>query len=57
MGPLFTQISEDAILEALKGRYKRNEIYTYIGPVVLSVNPFKRMPVRLVTVIAHPFHV
>ncbi|GAB5355279.1 hypothetical protein AAMO2058_000191700 [Amorphochlora amoebiformis] len=38
---LLEKITEDEILKALKQRFKADQIYTYIGPVLLSVNPFK----------------
>mmetsp|Transcript_11310 Transcript_11310/g.20776 ORF Transcript_11310/g.20776 Transcript_11310/m.20776 type:complete len:1021 (-) Transcript_11310:294-3356(-) len=41
---LLEEISEDEILKTLKARHKLDEIYTYIGPVLLSVNPFKDIP-------------
>eukprot|EP01125_Pyxidicula_operculata_P000679 TRINITY_DN1065_c0_g1_i2.p1 TRINITY_DN1065_c0_g1~~TRINITY_DN1065_c0_g1_i2.p1 ORF type:complete len:1017 (+),score=306.82 TRINITY_DN1065_c0_g1_i2:263-3313(+) len=36
---------EAPILHNLKKRYMDDKIYTYIGPVVISVNPFKSIPV------------
>ncbi|XP_056300622.1 myosin IEb [Pseudoliparis swirei] len=41
---LLSKISEDAITENLKRRYLDDYIYTYIGPVLISVNPFKQLP-------------
>ncbi|MEQ2191879.1 hypothetical protein XENOCAPTIV_003786 [Xenoophorus captivus] len=41
---LLSKISEDAIVENLKKRYLDDYIFTYIGPVLISVNPFKQMP-------------
>ncbi|XP_030075158.1 unconventional myosin-If [Microcaecilia unicolor] len=41
---LLTKISEDAIVENLKKRYMDDYIFTYIGSVLISVNPFKQMP-------------
>ncbi|XP_065188525.1 unconventional myosin-If-like [Sycon ciliatum] len=41
---LLTQIKEAAICENLKKRYLDDLIFTYIGPVLISVNPFKAMP-------------
>lgn len=34
------QLTEDLILEQLKSRYERNQIYTYIGDILIAVNPF-----------------
>ncbi|GBN29920.1 Unconventional myosin-Ie [Araneus ventricosus] len=41
---LLTKITEPAIVENLKKRYLDDQIFTYIGPVLISVNPFKQMP-------------
>eukprot|EP00054_Salpingoeca_dolichothecata_P025400 m.177618 g.177618 ORF g.177618 m.177618 type:complete len:1031 (-) comp25343_c1_seq7:140-3232(-) len=40
---LIPKISDDAIAENLKRRIMDDFIYTYIGPVLISVNPFKQM--------------
>ncbi|XP_054756570.2 unconventional myosin-Ie-like [Lytechinus pictus] len=41
---LLSKIQEGAIVENLKKRFMDDLIYTYIGPVLISVNPFKQMP-------------
>ncbi|XP_060641133.2 unconventional myosin-If isoform X1 [Anolis sagrei] len=41
---LLSKINEDAIVENLKKRFMDDYIFTYIGPVLISVNPFKQMP-------------
>ncbi|KAK5931509.1 hypothetical protein CesoFtcFv8_000222 [Champsocephalus esox] len=41
---LLSKISEDAITENLKKRYNDDYIFTYIGAVLISVNPFKQLP-------------
>ncbi|KAM9309228.1 LOW QUALITY PROTEIN: myosin IEb [Pholidichthys leucotaenia] len=41
---LLSKISEDAITDNLKKRYMDDYIFTYIGPVLISVNPFKQLP-------------
>ncbi|RMJ25588.1 hypothetical protein PHISP_03557 [Aspergillus sp. HF37] len=38
---LLSKISNDAINDNLKLRFEHGEIYTYIGHVLVSVNPFK----------------
>eukprot|EP01102_Stenamoeba_stenopodia_P015921 TRINITY_DN5501_c0_g1_i2.p1 TRINITY_DN5501_c0_g1~~TRINITY_DN5501_c0_g1_i2.p1 ORF type:complete len:1059 (+),score=290.73 TRINITY_DN5501_c0_g1_i2:110-3286(+) len=38
---MLTKISEDAIVDNLKKRFNNDMIYTYIGHVLVSVNPFK----------------
>lgn len=40
---LLTSITEDALSESLLARYRGDCIYTYIGDVVVSVNPFKKL--------------
>lgn len=40
---LLQKISEGAIVENLKKRFMDDVIYTYIGPVLVSVNPFKML--------------
>ncbi|XP_069624685.1 unconventional myosin-Ie-like isoform X4 [Ranitomeya imitator] len=41
---LLSKISEEAIVDNLKKRYMDDFIFTYIGPVLISVNPFKQLP-------------
>ncbi|XP_073702578.1 myosin IEb [Garra rufa] len=41
---LLSKISEDAITDNLKKRYMDDFIFTYIGAVLISVNPFKQLP-------------
>ena len=38
---LLTTISNESINENLEKRWKSGEIYTYIGSVLISVNPFR----------------
>lgn len=38
---LLTTISNESINENLQKRWTNGEIYTYIGSVLISVNPFK----------------
>ena len=40
---LLNDISEDEILGTLRRRFESDLIYTTIGPVLLSVNPFHDM--------------
>ena len=41
------QISETAICENLKKRFMDDWIFTYIGPVLISVNPFKVLQIQI----------
>ncbi|OCT89536.1 unconventional myosin-Ie [Xenopus laevis] len=41
---LLSKITEDSIVDNLKKRYMDDFIFTYIGPVLISINPFKQMP-------------
>ncbi|KAJ3085276.1 hypothetical protein HK102_000156, partial [Quaeritorhiza haematococci] len=38
---LLEDVSNDAILNCLHAHYRADEIYTYIGQVLISVNPYK----------------
>lgn len=33
-------LTEDSIVEQLQKRYNQNQIYTYIGDILVAVNPF-----------------
>ncbi|XP_058458353.1 unconventional myosin IC [Malaya genurostris] len=37
--------SEDAFIDNLKKRFQEDLIYTYIGHVLISVNPYKELPI------------
>lgn len=41
---LLSKVTEEAIVENIKKRYIDDYIFTCIGPVLVSVNPFKQMP-------------
>jgi myosin-1 len=40
---LLDTLSEQAVFENMLTRYKKDQIYTYIGPVIVAVNPFKKI--------------
>jgi myosin-1 len=40
---LLSDVTNPGIVRNLLERYNEDKIYTYIGPVLISVNPFKRM--------------
>ncbi|XP_053374202.1 unconventional myosin-Id-like [Mercenaria mercenaria] len=42
---LLHDVTLDAFMDNLKLRYEKNRIYTYIGEVVVSVNPYKTMDI------------
>ncbi|KAF3695064.1 Unconventional myosin-Ib MIH-L Myosin I alpha [Channa argus] len=42
---LLEPLSEDSFLENLRKRFDHNEIYTYIGSVVISMNPYRSLPI------------
>ena len=39
-----THLHEPAILDALDKRYNKEKIYTYTGPILIAINPFKNLP-------------
>ena len=41
---LVPEVTEECVLKTLEARFRANKIYTYIGHVLLSVNPFKSIP-------------
>ncbi|KAK3569212.1 hypothetical protein QTP86_026612 [Hemibagrus guttatus] len=42
---LLEPLSEETFIGNLKKRFEHNEIYTYIGSVVISMNPYKSLPI------------
>ena len=38
------ELNPASILYNLMTRYRRDEIYTYVGPILLVLNPFKTIP-------------
>nr|XP_008173777.1 unconventional myosin-Ia isoform X1 [Chrysemys picta bellii]XP_023967777.1 unconventional myosin-Ia isoform X1 [Chrysemys picta bellii] len=42
---LLDPLSEESLLQNLKERFRHQEIYTYIGNVVISVNPYRPLPI------------
>uniref|UniRef100_A0A8D2IZU9 Unconventional myosin-Ia n=1 Tax=Varanus komodoensis TaxID=61221 RepID=A0A8D2IZU9_VARKO len=42
---LLDPLSEDTLLKNLEERFRHKEIYTYIGNVVISVNPYEPLPI------------
>uniref|UniRef100_A0A8C5WCM3 Unconventional myosin-Ib n=1 Tax=Leptobrachium leishanense TaxID=445787 RepID=A0A8C5WCM3_9ANUR len=42
---LLEPLNEEAFINNLKMRFEHGEIYTYIGSVVISVNPYRPLPI------------
>ncbi|XP_069762513.1 unconventional myosin-Ib-like isoform X2 [Narcine bancroftii] len=42
---LLEPLTDESLLTNLKERFNKNEIYTYIGNVVISINPYKMLPI------------
>ncbi|KAM9347706.1 unconventional myosin-Ib isoform 3-T3 [Symphorus nematophorus] len=42
---LLEPLSEDSFIENLRNRFDHSEIYTYIGSVVISMNPYRSLPI------------
>ncbi|XP_054859456.1 unconventional myosin-Ia-like isoform X4 [Eublepharis macularius] len=42
---LLDPLTEDTLLKNLEERFRHKEIYTYIGNVVVSVNPYQQLPI------------
>jgi myosin heavy subunit len=48
---LLTEMSKPLILYNLQERFKKNDIYTNIGTILISCNPYKRLPLYTPTII------
>ncbi|KAM3845796.1 unconventional myosin-Ia-like [Vipera latastei] len=42
---LLEPLTEDTLMQNLKKRFEHQEIYTYIGNVVISLNPYQPLPI------------
>ncbi|XP_072556305.1 unconventional myosin-Ib-like isoform X2 [Paramormyrops kingsleyae] len=42
---LLEPLTEESFINNLKNRFEHGEIYTYIGSVVISLNPYKPLPI------------
>ncbi|XP_038602338.1 unconventional myosin-IXa isoform X3 [Tachyglossus aculeatus] len=38
-------LNEKTLLENLRGRFKQEKIYTYVGSILIVINPFKFLPI------------
>ncbi|KAM7397085.1 hypothetical protein PAMP_020082 [Pampus punctatissimus] len=39
------ELTERALLESLRARYRQEKIYTYIGSILIVINPFQFLPI------------
>ncbi|XP_061186519.1 uncharacterized protein LOC133194603 [Saccostrea echinata] len=37
-------LTEESILQAVKNRYEKDQIYTNVGDILIAVNPYKELP-------------
>jgi myosin heavy subunit len=44
LATLYT-VSEDSVMETLSQRFSQGNIYTFVGDVLLIVNPFNEYPI------------
>ena len=35
------EFSEKSLIHTLRSRYTRDDIYTFVGPILISINPYK----------------
>uniref|UniRef100_A0A8B9EA45 Myosin IB n=1 Tax=Anser cygnoides TaxID=8845 RepID=A0A8B9EA45_ANSCY len=42
---LLEPLNEDSFIDNLKKRFDHSEVYTYIGSVVISINPYRPLPI------------
>ena len=42
---LLDQMNNPLILHNLRGRFKRDDIYTNVGTILISINPYKKLPI------------
>ncbi|XP_058877956.1 unconventional myosin-Ic-like [Acipenser ruthenus] len=45
-----SELDEKSLLESLSNRFQQNHIYTYIGDILVAINPFKYLPLYEKTV-------
>jgi myosin I len=41
---LLSKVTEDQITDNLKKRIMADQMFTYIGPTLVAVNPYKKLP-------------
>ena len=47
---MIDDMNEGLIIHNIRERFKRDEIYTSVGTILVSVNPFKRLPLYMPTI-------
>ena len=50
-------LHEPAILHCLQERYVKGDIYTNTGPILIAVNPFKRLPLYTDNILEAYYHI
>jgi myosin V len=43
------ELNNATLMQNLAARYEKNEIYTYVGPIILAMNPFQNLDKLLYT--------
>jgi myosin heavy subunit len=43
------ELNHATLMQNLQARYDRDEIYTYVGPIILAMNPFMNLNHKLYT--------
>jgi myosin heavy subunit len=43
------ELNHATLMQNIAARYNKNEIYTYVGPIILAMNPFKNLDSILYT--------
>jgi myosin heavy subunit len=41
------ELNHATLMQNLHARYMKDEIYTYVGPIILAMNPFKSLDKKL----------
>jgi myosin heavy subunit len=41
------ELNHATLMQNLHARYSKDEIYTYVGPIILAMNPFKSLDSKL----------
>eukprot|EP01114_Cavostelium_apophysatum_P017815 TRINITY_DN5376_c0_g1_i1.p1 TRINITY_DN5376_c0_g1~~TRINITY_DN5376_c0_g1_i1.p1 ORF type:complete len:951 (-),score=287.82 TRINITY_DN5376_c0_g1_i1:42-2894(-) len=48
-----SELHEATLLNNIRTRFAQDQIYTYVGPIVVAVNPFKKLPIYTDEMIRH----